>query len=62
MNVDMFAKEGNDCSLRKSLRASAIGCGSPIIATLFGPFRLWMYPRTFRSRRVKKAIARSAEM
>ena len=36
-----FATDGVACSLRKSLRASARGCGSPISMTLFGPFRSW---------------------
>lgn len=61
MNVDMFAIEGRDCSFRNSFRASAIGWGSPMIDTLFGPLRVWIYPRILRSRRVKKAIASSAE-
>ena len=25
--------------------------------TLFGPFRIWIYPNTFRSSKVKKAMA-----
>lgn len=40
-----------------SFSASAIGCGSPIILTLFGPLRNCAYPRIFRSSKVKKAIA-----
>jgi len=35
--------------LLKSLIASAIGCRIPIIPTLFGPFRIWIYLKVFRS-------------
>ena len=55
-NVEVLAIDGNDCSFTKSFRASARGWGSPVIDTLLGPFRSWMYPRIFRSKRVKKAI------
>lgn len=48
---------GKESSLAKSLIASANGCGNPIKLTLFGPLRIWIYPRIFRSRRVKKAMA-----
>lgn len=58
--VEMFAIDGIACSFTNSFKASAIGWGRPIIATLFGPFRSWIYPRIFRSRRVKNAIARRA--
>ncbi len=51
---------GRVISLRNSFNASAKGCGIPARPTLFGPFRSWTYPRILRSRRVKKAIARSA--
>lgn len=47
-----LADVGEACSFKKSLRASARGCGIPISITLFGPFRSWKYPRSFRSRRV----------
>jgi len=46
-------------SLVNNLAASARGWGIPIRLTLLGPFRSWMYPKIFRSRRVKNAIARS---
>ena len=39
MKGNMFAEAGVECSLRNSFRASANGCGSPMRATLFGPFR-----------------------
>ena len=51
--MDLF---GAMRSLRKSFKASANGCGTPIIRTLFGPFRRWINPRSFRSNKVKKAI------
>lgn len=40
---------GVDCSLVNSLIASAKGTGIPIRLGLFGPFRVWKYPRNFRS-------------
>lgn len=42
-------------SLVNSLMASARGWGMPAQPTLFGPLRIWMYPKTLRSRRVRKA-------
>lgn len=39
-----------------SLIASAIGCKIPIMNTLLGPFRFWIYLIIFRSIRVKNAI------
>jgi hypothetical protein len=42
-------------SLVKSLIASANGWGTPIHPTLLGPLRIWMYPKTFRSNKVKNA-------
>ena len=48
---------GVACSFRNSFMASANGCGRPISPTLFGPLRIWIYPSTFRSSKVKKAIA-----
>ena len=36
-----FDKVGRDCSLVNNFRASAKGWGSPVILTLFGPFRFW---------------------
>ena len=39
-----------------------MGCGSPARPTLLGPFRIWAYHKTFRSSKVKKAIARIRKM
>lgn len=36
---EMFASRGKLVVLTNSFRASARGCGTPIILTLFGPFR-----------------------
>ena len=38
-----------------NLIASQKGWGIPIIPTLLGPLRIWIYPKTFRSNKVKKA-------
>lgn len=40
-----------------SFRPSAIGCSNPMGPTKFGPLRCCMYPRSFRSRRVRNATA-----
>lgn len=45
----------------KSFSASAIGWGIPIILTLLGPFRSWIYPSSLRSSSVKNAIASNAQ-
>lgn len=37
--AEVFAIEGVACSFTNSFRASAMGWGRPMIATLFGPFR-----------------------
>lgn len=50
--------EGRTGSLIKSFNPSAIGWRRPIGPTMLGPFRNCMYPRTFRSTRVKNATAR----
>lgn len=39
-NGDILASIGFGCSFKKSLSASASGCGMPIMLTLFGPFRV----------------------
>jgi len=44
-------------SFVNSLIASANGTKAPVRPGLLGPFRRWIYPRTLRSRRVKKATA-----
>lgn len=41
--------EGNKFLL-KSFRASLKGCKIPINPTLLGPFRIWIYPKIFRSK------------
>ena len=46
-------------SFEKSFKASAMGCSSPPKDTLFGPFRIWMYPSTLRSSKVKNATLTS---
>lgn len=51
-NGKKLATDGEACSFKKSLRASARGCGSPMRITLLGPLRSWKYPRNLRSRRV----------
>lgn len=38
--------------LLNSFKASLIGWRIPNIPTLLGPFRIWMYPKIFRSRMV----------
>ena len=60
MKGERFILKGWVCSFENSLIASAIGWGIPIILTLFGPFRNWIYPRIFRSKRVKKDIPKIA--
>ena len=42
-------------SFKNNFTASANGTISPIGPGLLGPFRIWMYPRTFRSIKVKNA-------
>lgn len=48
---------GFNPSFLNNFIASLIGCGRPIIDGLFGPLRIWEYPKIFRSNNVKKAIA-----
>lgn len=36
--------------LLKSFKASLKGCRIPVIPTLLGPFRNWIYPKIFRSK------------
>lgn len=55
-----LASVGLVISLRNSFIASARGWGIPAIPTLLGPFRNWIYPKIFRSRSVKNAIAAKA--
>jgi hypothetical protein len=46
---------GDVVSFVKSFTASARGWGIPAHPTLLGPLRIWIYPNTFRSSKVKKA-------
>jgi hypothetical protein len=57
MNGNVLAYMGVLSSLVNSFTASAMGWGIPLRLTLLGPFRSWMYPKIFRSSRVKNAIA-----
>ncbi len=49
INKIVFDMVGLACSFTNSLMASANGCGSPRSLGLFGPFRIWKYPKNFRS-------------
>jgi len=51
---------GNKNSFVRSLTPSISGCKTPPKRTLLGPIRLWVKPRIFRSKRVKKATERRA--
>ena len=46
---------GKTNSFEKSLIASLNGWASPMTLTLFGPLRIWLYPRIFRSSKVTNA-------
>jgi hypothetical protein len=52
INNNQFDIVGLACSLTNNLIASANGTGKPISLGLFGPFRIWKYPSSFRSIRV----------
>ena len=54
-NILLFPFTGWVDSLEKSLIASLKGWKIPPPPTLFGPFRNWEYPKTFRSKRVINA-------
>ena len=51
------AVDGFKVSFINSFKASANGCNRPYGPTTFGPFRNCIYPKTFRSTKVKKATA-----
>lgn len=51
--------EGRIGSLINSFKPSAIGWSRPIGPTILGPFRSCIYPKTFRSTKVKNATANS---
>ena len=53
--INWFLLKGDSNWFLKSLTASAIGCKTPIILTLLGPSRYWLYPKIFRSNKVIKA-------
>lgn len=55
---DIDDVDGRKGSLMNNFNASAIGCRMPYGPTMFGPFRNCMYPKIFRSTKVKNAIAR----
>lgn len=58
MNMEMEDASGRRGSLVNNFTASAMGCSSPWGPTTFGPLRSCIYPRTFRSTRVRNATAR----
>jgi len=51
----MLDKFGKTNSFENNLIASLNGCISPINLTLLGPFRIWLYPKIFRSNNVTNA-------
>ena len=59
INIETDEVRGRKGSLMNSLTASAMGWRRPYGPTMFGPFRSCIYPRTFRSIRVRNATARS---
>lgn len=62
MNGSWLAFAGRFGDFVNSFKASAMGCGNPCRVTLLGPLRVCLYPKIFRSRRVKKAILARAKM
>ena len=52
---NILDKLGKTSSFEKSLIASLNGCINPIILTLLGPLRIWLYPNTLRSNSVTNA-------
>ena len=58
----ILASLGKTSSLEKSLIASLNGWAIPIILTLFGPFRNWLYPKIFRSNKVTKATLTNVQI
>ena len=53
----LFLRKGKFVSFLHNLAASAKGVRSPIMPGLLGPLRVWIYPKNFRSKRVKNATA-----
>lgn len=58
INIEIDDVRGRSGSFVNSFTASAIGCNNPYGPTMFGPLRNCIYPKTFRSTRVRKATAR----
>lgn len=54
--------DGRTGSFMKSFSPSAIGCRRPYGPTTLGPLRSCIYPRTFRSTRVRRATARRTKI
>lgn len=57
INMKIEACDGWTGSLINNLIPSANGCRSPKGPTMLGPLRSCMYPKTFRSTKVRKATA-----
>lgn len=57
INRDVEVAKGRKGSLINSFIASANGWRMPYGPTMLGPFRSCIYPKIFRSTRVRKAIA-----
>jgi len=55
--IILFAVEGNKFSLVNNFTPSAIGCKIPQIPVVVGPNRRCTLANTFRSAKVKKAVA-----
>lgn len=58
INIEIEDVRGRNGSFVNSFTASAIGCNRPYGPTMLGPLRNCIYPKTFRSTRVRKATAR----
>ena len=59
LNVRLLVLLGLIFSFIINFIASAIGCSSPHVPTIFGPFRICVLPRIFRSINVRKATVNS---
>ena len=62
VNMTEEEVEGRLGSLIKSFRPSANGWSRPQGPTTLGPLRACMWPRIFRSTRVRKATARRTQI
>ena len=56
IKINIFTWFGMRGSFKKSFTPSARGCNKPYSPTMFGPFLIWVYPRTFLSTSVSIAI------